>query len=161
MISPELLRRYPIFGGFPEATLRDIAMLSQEKKFKGGTRLFSESGRLPEGERFLQPAEPARALMVVTQGEIDLVTILGNGKQVFVLTAVSGDLLGLSSLVEARGYLLTAVARTDGSLISIDAVGLRALCAQDNALGYRLMHKIASDLRLRLAQAVAQLAGMS
>lgn len=161
MISPETLRRFPIFGGFPEATLRDIAMIGQEKKFKAGTRLFSESDRLPAGERFFQPGAPADALMVVTQGEIDLMTVLASGKQVFVLTAVAGDLLGLSSLVEANGYLLTAVARTDGALISIDAAGLRALCEQDNALGFRLMRKIAGDLRKRLAQTVAQLAGMS
>ncbi len=161
MISTETLRRYPIFGGFPEATLRDIAMIGQETKFKAGTRLFTESGRLPAGERFLEPGKPADAFMVVTEGEVDLMTILGSGKQVFVLTAVTGDLLGLSSLLEPNGYLLTAVARTDGSLLSIASAGLRALCDQDNALGYRLMRQIAVDLRSRLAQAVVQLAGMS
>jgi CRP-like cAMP-binding protein len=161
MISPEMLRRYPTFGGLPDATLRAIAMLGEEKVFKAGTRLFDESGRLPPGERFLAPVEAASSLMIVTAGEVDLLTVVSSGKQVFLMTSVAGDLLGVSSMLEARGYLFTAVARTDGSLISLDAAGLRALCDQDATLGYRLMRQIAVDLRSRLAQAVVQLAGMS
>jgi CRP-like cAMP-binding protein len=161
MISPETLRRYPTFGGLPDATLRAIAMLGEEKEFKAGSRLFEESGRLPPGERFLAPEEPARALMIVTAGQVDLMTVLSSGKQVFLMTSVAGDLLGISSMLEPRGYLFTAIARTDGSLIRLDAAGLRELCEQDQALGYRLMRQVALDLRSRLAQAVAQLAGMS
>jgi CRP-like cAMP-binding protein len=161
MISPEMLRRYPIFGGFPEPTLRDLAMIGQEKRFKAGTRLFDESGKLAPGERFYKPEASAHELMIVTQGEVDLLTVLSSGKQVFVLSAVPGDLVALSSLLEPPEYMFTAVARTDGSLISFDAGRLRALCDQDNALGYRLMRRIANDLRTRLGQVVAQLAGMS
>jgi CRP-like cAMP-binding protein len=161
MISPETLRRYPTFGGLPDATLRSIAMLGDEKGFKAGTRLFEESGRLPPGERFPAPEEPARALMIVTAGQVDLMTVLSSGKEIFLMTSVAGDLLGISSMLEPRGYLFTAVARTDGSLISLDAARLRELCEQDQALGYRLMRRVALDLRSRLAQAVAQLAGMS
>jgi CRP-like cAMP-binding protein len=161
MISPEMLRRYPTFGGLPDGTLRAIAMIGEEKGFKAGTRLFDESGKLPPGERFLAPEEAAGALMIVTAGEIDLLTVVSSGKQVFLLTSVAGDLLGISSMLEPRGYLFTAVARTEGSLISLDAASLRALCEQDAALGYRLMRQIAVDLRNRLAQAVVQLAGMS
>jgi len=161
MISPETLRRYPLFGGFPEATLRDLAMIGQEKSFKAGTRLFEESAKLAPGERFFEPKPSAHELMIVTRGEVDLLTVLSTGKQVFVLTAVAGELVALSSLLKPAAYLFTAVARTDGALISFDADRLHALCDQDNALGYRLMGRIANDLRARLGQVVAQLAGMS
>jgi CRP-like cAMP-binding protein len=161
MISPETLRRYPTFGGLPDTTLRAIAMVGQEKPFKAGVRLFDESGRLQPGERFFQAEESADALMVVTQGEIDLMTVLSSGKQVFLGTAVAGDLLGVSSMIEPREFLLTAIARSDGALIAIDAARLRELCEEDTRLGYQLMRQVARDLRARLAQAVAQLAGMS
>jgi len=161
MISPETLRRYPTFGGLPDTTLRAIAMVGQEKPFKAGTRLFDESGRIPPGERFAPPERAADALMVVTQGEIDLMTVLSSGKQVFLMTAVPGDLLGISSMLEPHGFLFTAVARTDGAVISLDAARLRELCDEDTRLGYQLMRQLARDLRGRLAQVVAQLAGMS
>jgi CRP-like cAMP-binding protein len=161
MISPETLRRFPIFGGLPDATLRDIAMLGQEKGFKAGVRLFNESVQLPPGERYVQPEVPAKSLMVVLRGEVDLMTVLSSGRQVFLLSAVAGDLLGVSSMLEPSGYLFTGIARTDGALISLDSAGLRELCEQDPNLGYRLMRRIAADLRTRLAQSIAQLAGMS
>jgi CRP-like cAMP-binding protein len=99
--------------------------------------------------------------MIVTQGEIDLLTVLSSGKQVFLGTAVAGDLLGVSSMIEPREFLLTAIARSDGTLIALDAARLRELCEEDTRLGYQLMRQVARDLRARLAQAVAQLAGMS
>jgi len=161
MISPDMMRRYAFFAGFPEATLRDLARIGQERKFKAGARLFEESGKLPAGERFPRLGPPASELMIVTQGEVELLTVLSSGKQVFVLNALPGDLVALSSLLDPPEYLFTAVARTDGSLVSFDAEKLHALCDQDNALGYRLMRRIANDLRNRLGQVAVQLAGMS
>jgi CRP-like cAMP-binding protein len=101
------------------------------------------------------------AQMVVSAREVDLMTILSSGKQAFLGTAVAGDWLGVSSMLEPREFPFTAVARSDGMLLSIDATRLRQLCEEDPGLGVRLMRQIARDLRGRLAQAVAQLAGMS
>ena len=32
MISPEILRRYPYFAGIDDASLRQLAMIAEEKK---------------------------------------------------------------------------------------------------------------------------------
>lgn len=81
-------------------------------------------------------------------------TILSSGKQVSLGTDGQGNLLGVSTMLEPREFMLTAIARSDSTLIALDATRLREVCEVEPRLGYQLMRQIARDLRGRLAQAV-------
>ncbi len=145
MISPELLRRYPYFAGVSDQSLKEIAMIAEEKRVPAGTRMFGEG-------------DPANVLYVIGKGEVNIDYPLGSGELRTVDTLVDGDLLVWSAIVEP--YKTTAIGTTtkDCELLCIDAHRLRALCDQDPLLGYRLTSQVAKLLANRLESARVQLA---
>jgi len=147
MISPELLRRYPIFAGIGEESTKKIAMIAEEKSVPAGTRMFSEG-------------DPANSLFIIVSGEVNIDYLLGSGETRTVDTLVAGDLLVWSSLIEP--YRTTAIGTTtkDCELIRVDAAKLRELCEDDAVVGYRLTTQVAKLLANRLEGARVQLAAV-
>lgn len=147
MISPELLRRYPYFAGVSDQSLKEIAMIAEEKTAPAGTRMFGEG-------------DPANCLYVIVKGEVNIDYILGNGEIRTVDTLVDGDLLVWSALIEP--YKTTAIGTTtkECDLLCVNAPRLRDLCEQDPLLGYRLTAQVAKLLAHRLEGARVQLAAV-
>ena len=145
MISPEILRRYPYFAGIDDASLKQLAMIAEEKSVPVNTVMFREG-------------DPAAHLSVILKGEVNIQYVLGNGELRTVDTLVDGDLLMWSALVEP--YKATALGTTtkETHLARIDAVKLRLLCEKEPILGYRLMTQVARLLAHRLEGARVQLA---
>jgi len=145
MISPEVLRRYPYFAGIDEASLKQLAMIAEEKTVPADTVLFREG-------------DPAIHLSIILKGEVNIQYMLGDGALRTVDTLVEGDLLMWSALVEP--YKATALGTTtkDTHLARIDAAQLRQLCQKNPMLGYRLMTQVAKLLAHRLEGARVQLA---
>ena len=79
MISPELLRRYPYFADISEDSLRQVAMISDERSAPNGTVIFQE-GDVAEG------------LFIIAEGEVDIQYTLGSGEPRTVDTVVAGEL---------------------------------------------------------------------
>jgi CRP-like cAMP-binding protein len=146
MISPEVLRRYPYFAGIDEASLRQIAMIAEEKpSIPAGTRLFDEG-------------EPVKHLGIILRGEVNIQYLLGSGEMRTVDTLVGGDLLGFSALIEPFKYTGFGTTTQETDLVLIDAVKLRGHCNCDAKLGYQLTLQIAKLLAHRLEGARVQLA---
>jgi CRP-like cAMP-binding protein len=145
MISPEMLRRYHCFATIDEASMKALAMIAEETSVPAGTHLFSEG-------------DPADALSIIVEGEVDIQYTLGTGERRTVDRLVAGDILGWSAVVEP--YRMTAVATTrmDTRLLKIDARRLRELCERDPLVGYRLMNQVVKLLADRLDGARVQLA---
>jgi CRP/FNR family transcriptional regulator, cyclic AMP receptor protein len=145
MISPEVLRRYPYFAGINEESLKQLAMIAEEKTVAADTVMFREG-------------DPATHLSIILKGEVNIQYVLGNGEQRTVDTLVEGDLLMWSALVEP--YRTTAIGTTtkETHLLRIDAPKLRTLCEKEPVLGYRLMTEVAKLLANRLEGARVQLA---
>ncbi len=147
MISPEMLRRYPYFAGVSDESLKEIAMIAEEKHVPAGTRMFGEG-------------DPANHLYIIAKGEVNIDYLLGDGAVRTVDTLVDGDLLVWSALIEP--YKTTAIGTTtkDCELVCIDAPRLRALCEKAPLLGYRLTGQVAKLLANRLEGARVQLAAV-
>jgi len=147
MISPEVLRRYPYFGGISEEVLKQLAMMAEEKCIAAGTVVFREG-------------DPADHLCIITKGEVNIQYLLGSGELRTVDTLIDGDLLIWSALVEP--YRTTAMGTTtkETNLVRVDGRKLRALCEADPLLGYRLMTQVAKLLAHRLEGARVQLAAV-
>jgi CRP-like cAMP-binding protein len=145
MISPEVLRRYPYFAGIDDESLKQLAMIAEEKTIPVSTVMFREG-------------DPASYLGIILKGEVNIQYILGDGELRTVDTLVDGDLLLWSALVEP--YKATALGTTTKvtQLARIDAAKLRLLCEQQPILGYRLMTQVARLLANRLEGARVQLA---
>ncbi len=148
MISPELLRRFPFFGGLNEDQLRGIAMIANEVSCPQGALIF-------EGDM------QAESFYIVVAGDIEL---LYNGgretgvKDAYVDSVTQGDVLGISALIEPSRYVTSARAEGPVSLIAINGSALLALCQVDQRLGFLIMSKLAKAAHERLHAARIQLA---
>jgi CRP/FNR family transcriptional regulator, cyclic AMP receptor protein len=148
MISPEILRRYPYFAGIDDNSLRQLAMIAEERpKVPAGTLLFSEG-------------DPAKHMSIIVSGEVNIQYLLGNGEKRTVDTLVAGDLLGFSAMVKPFKYTAFATAVQPTDLVLIDAAKLRELCEEDPRLGYQLTLEVAALLSHRLEGARVQLAAI-
>lgn len=147
MISPEVLRRYPYFGGINDESLKQVAMLAEEVRVPAGTQMFNQG-------------EPASYLYLILRGEVNIQYLLGTGELRTVDTMVDGDLLVWSAMVEP--YKTTAIGTTtkETHLVRIAAAKLRELCEKDPLLGYRLTIEVAKLLSHRLEGARIQLAAV-
>lgn len=145
MISPERLRHYSFCAGAPDAMLKQVAMLAEERKFKAGDEILVEGA-------------PASHLLLLEDGEVDIQFNLGDGRQVVVDNIVAGEIFSWSALLDPQELTAGGVARKDGTLLAVEREGLRQMCMDNPELGYVLMTEIAKTLRSRLHGARVQLA---
>jgi len=148
MISPEKLRRYAHCAGAPDELLKRVAMLGGERSFQPGAELFHEG-------------EPARRLMILESGKVDIVHRMPGDRNVVVDTLVEGDLMAWSALLEPYALTASGVARMAGVAIEIDGEGMRKICQENPEYGLVMMTEIAKTLRARLEATRVQLAAAS
>ncbi|MFH1681674.1 MAG: cyclic nucleotide-binding domain-containing protein [Candidatus Eisenbacteria bacterium] len=145
MISTELLRYYSYFAGVDGESLKAVAAISEEVSIPAGQTLFKEG-------------DPAKALYIVTNGQVDVSLQLGSGREIVVDQIVPGDLLGWSVFVEPHKMRATAIARKESKAVAINAAKLRDLCEKDTRLGFNLVKQVAGSLAHRLSGAVTKIA---
>jgi CRP/FNR family cyclic AMP-dependent transcriptional regulator len=145
MVPVETLRSLACFAGVPADSLKAVAAITDERRFKAGETLWREG-------------DPVRCMGIVRQGEIDVTYELQGERRCVVDTVVGGEITGWSALVAPHRYTATCVARADGLLLGIEAARLRELCANDPVLGYHLLMQVAQALSSRLEGARLQLA---
>ncbi|HTX93116.1 MAG TPA: cyclic nucleotide-binding domain-containing protein [Anaerolineales bacterium] len=148
MISPELLRRYPYFGQLNDDQLKAIAMIAEEKTYPKGILLIKEN-------------TPATRLMLLVEGDIDLV-YSGGGEgaisNALVGSIAPGEVFGVSTLIEPYLYTASSRATVPIKVIEIDGIALRALMVADQKLGYSLMCNTAKAVLERLKYTQVELA---
>jgi CRP-like cAMP-binding protein len=127
MVSPEILKRYPFYSFMDHDQLRDVAMITDEIKYKKDQVLFNTD-------------EKADACFLLMEGSVDLHYVVVDEhdpsmrKEFVVGTINPGELLGISAFVEPHIYTATAFVVNDSRLLKMDAVALRDLCRQDLGL---------------------------
>ncbi len=148
MISPELLRRYPFFGQLNDEQLKAIAMIAEEKTY-------------PKGAIMVKENMPANKLMLLLEGDVDLI-FSGGGEgsisNALVGSIAPGEILGVSSLIEPFTYICSARNALAVKVIEMDAAALRAMFALDQKLGYVMMSKVAAAVLERLKYTQVELA---
>jgi len=148
MVSPEILRFFPLFAQQDDYMLKEIAMLSQEKT-------------LEEGEWLFEQDDPAFWFYLVLEGGISLTLILyrnGDGAHIERMGSLCrGEILGWSSLVSPYIYTLGAQATKKSKLVEIEAAGFRELLDDNPRFGYYIMKNIAEVISERLKYKCIQL----
>ncbi len=138
MIPTQVLRYYPHFSGLDEDALGKVANISDCMKFEAGEELFAEGDR-------------ATHFCLVRSGEVDIVYTLGDGQTVLADTLGIGDSFGWSAFVEPHRLTASCVANTRGECVRIEGEGLRRLCDEHPAWGYRIALELCKLLRDRLS----------
>lgn len=148
MVSPELLRRYPFFASLDEGQLQAIAMLGQEKQYIQGAIIIQEE-------------TPAEKLMLLLEGDVDLI-YSGGGEGAVVNALVgsiaAGEILGVSSLIPPYRYICSARNNVPVRVIEFEARPLREMMEKDSRLGYVLMANTAAAVLERLKYTQVELA---
>jgi len=147
MISPELLRRFPLFAGQDAEMLKQIAMLAHKKEAEADNILFFEG-------------EVAKTLYIVLDGGVTLTMNIGEiGEQrVESLEPLrDGEVVGWSALVPPYVYNLGAQAAEKTDLIAIDGVALRQLLDDNPVYGYYFMKELGKVIGQRLISKCTQL----
>jgi len=139
MISPETLRRFPLFSGLDPGMLKKLAMISEEVAFK-------------TGEWFFHEGDEAESLFLILRGMIDLRIVVSdeNEHRNDLTTLVEGEVMGWSALVEPHIYRLSAIAIADTHVIRMDGIRLRELMEENPEVGYLLMSRLAGAIGTRL-----------
>lgn len=153
MISPELLRRFPFFGGLTDAQLRKISMISEEVMFD-------------QDSIILKDKESADKFCLLLDGSIDLIYQLVDvmnlkpfpPKELMAGEINPGEIFGISALIEPYIYSATARAAMNSHVIIIDAPKLRELISEDINLENRLLRQTVHALMERLSATRVQLA---
>ncbi len=143
MISPELLRRFPLFGPMNDQELAAVATLAEELSLRKGADIF-------------QVGHPAVALYCLVEGRAELYFILEDpndallSKEFFITDLNPGDIFGISAMLDEPTYTGTVHTIANCRVLKIPAPELRALAEADCALGYCLMREIARSAMERL-----------
>ncbi len=147
MISPELLRRYPLFAGQDYEMLKKMAMLAHKKEAEADTILFFEG-------------EVAKTLYIVLDGGVTLTMNIGEiGEQrVESLEPLrDGEVVGWSALVAPHVYHLGAQTAEKTHLIAFECVALRQLLDDNPVYGYYFMKELTKVIGQRLISKCTQL----
>jgi CRP-like cAMP-binding protein len=143
MISPELLLRYPFFGGLNDAQLKALAMIASEESAEGDETLFEE-GR------------PAESLYFLLEGCVVLY-YMGSGTSmdrfpegIPVGEINPGEPFSISALIAP--HMLTSTARVSkpSRMIRFDGEALHALLQKDQRLAFILTRQAAAAMIERL-----------
>jgi CRP-like cAMP-binding protein len=151
MISPEVLRRYPLFASLSPRAIQAVAVLADPLTVE-------------DGEAVVEADAPADALFLLQRGAADLSFVLRDERRPeratehFVSEINCGEPFGISALVEPYVYRGRVRSRGRSQLIRIDAPRLRALCETDTALALALQRGVIRAALERLHATEIQLA---
>jgi CRP-like cAMP-binding protein len=153
MISPELLRRFPFFGGLSDAQLREISMITEEEIFEKGSIILADK-------------KPADKLCLLIDGSVDLVYLSvdelglnpGPAKELMAGEINPGEIFGISALIEPYIYGSTVRASMKSRVLIIKAPELRSLINADSILENHLLKQTIHALMDRLNATRVQLA---
>jgi CRP-like cAMP-binding protein len=153
MISPELIRRYPLSSGLSFDRITTLAVAANEVTVEAGHYFFYEGDTL-------------RELFLVMDGQVDIVVsipdrnhvqhiaeqIMGNfvTEDIIVSNAGPGQLFAWSALIPPHVSTAGARAATQTRVLVFDCEELLRIFQEDSEFGYLMLQKIANAIRQRL-----------
>jgi CRP-like cAMP-binding protein len=142
---PQTVKDIKFLDGFDAAHLKQIAEISQMRRFENGETLFDEG-------------ESADHLYLIVSGSVLLeVSTAATGSK-HILTVREGELLGWSALTDYRKYAAKAIAVSPVKVVQIDGGKLKAMCDSDPSFGYEFLRRTMIALARRLTTTWKQLA---
>ncbi len=136
MVSPELIRRYELFGGLNMDEVTMLAVAAEELQAEQGTWFFRQDQELHD-------------MYLVIEGHVGIVVELP--KQEVVTSSVGpGELFGWSGMVPPHETTAGAKATSPCRVVRFDCRRIREGFEADWHFSYLMMEKIAQTIRQRL-----------
>jgi len=153
MISPELLRRYPVFAGLSHENIVTLANCAAEISVEKEHLFFHEGDELHEMFLVLEGAVgiimelPAKA---VTHSVANQLTNEYETEDVVLSAVGPGEVFGWSGLVAPYETMAGAKTLTPSRVVAFDCVALLEAFEADCQFGLIMMQKTAQVIRDRL-----------
>lgn len=150
MVTPDLLRYYPLFSIFNREQLASLAQIAEEVAFERGEIIFREG-------------ESAEDVFILLRGSVELyftveVTYKPElRKELYFDVIKPGEVFGITALIKPNHLTATARVAHPGRVVRINARAFLDLCEQDDEVAYQLMHRVAQAAIERLRATRLQL----
>ncbi len=145
--TEDILGQIPLFHGLTNAQLKEISIITQQKRY-------------PKGQVIIQEGDPADTMYILIDGSVEVsrtVTLnvsqgkLGEAEKSFgVLEAKDYPCFGEMALLEKSLRGATVTALVDCQLLGISGETFDAVCNKDPILGYIVTKNMARQLSARL-----------
>ena len=140
MISPEILRRFPLFADLDATAFKELAMIGEEVAFDANQWVFREGDK-------------ADSLIILLSGSVDLtIKIVQDGAEAntSVETVIQGSPVGLSAIVAPHTYRFGCRALAPIQVVKFDGAKMREWMDKHPESSCKIMYRIAQSLKSRL-----------
>ena len=130
----DILRRIPLFASLPEAELRAFAPLLRERRFTKGAMI-------------LQQGDPGDALFVIASGQVKVLLIGEDGREVILSVLGPGAFFGEMSLLDDEPRSAHVVAMDDATLLQLRREDFQARLRASPDVGIAVLRELSRRLR--------------
>ncbi len=130
----DFLGTVPLFRELERVSLRSFAEITREHKYGKGTVIVSEG-------------DPGDALYVVRTGEVKVVLVAEDGREVILGVLGIGDHFGELSLIDGRPRSAHVIATATSSLLVLRRADFRRQVEQQPQVGWALLMELSRRLR--------------
>jgi CRP-like cAMP-binding protein len=130
----DILRKVPLFGQFAPPDLDRVAEIARERSY-------------PRNSVILFEDDPGDALYVVAQGQVKVVLIGEDGREVILSVMGEGEFFGEMALIDDEPRSAHVIAMEDSSLLVIRREDFQDLLQQTPGIGLVLLRELSRRLR--------------
>jgi CRP/FNR family cyclic AMP-dependent transcriptional regulator len=130
----ETLRAVPLFQGLPDTELQAFAPLLRERRF-------------PRGSVILQQGDPGDALFVIADGQVKVILIGEDGREVILSVLGPSAFFGEMSLLDNEPRSAHVVAMEDSTLLQLRREDFQARLRASADVGIGLLRELSRRLR--------------
>jgi CRP/FNR family cyclic AMP-dependent transcriptional regulator len=130
----DILRKVPLFGQLAPPDLDRVAEIARERSY-------------PRNSVILFEDDPGDALYVVAQGQVKVVLIGEDGREVILSVMGEGEFFGEMALIDDEPRSAHVIAMEDSSLLVIRREDFQDLLKQTPGIGLVLLRELSRRLR--------------
>ena len=131
----DVLRSVPLFSQLPEEDLQAFATLTRERTYPKGSVIVFED-------------DPGDALYLVADGQVKVVLIGEDGREVILTVLGGGTFFGEMALLDDRPRSAHVIAMEDSTLLLLRRDDFQARLRQSPAVAISLLAELSGRLRL-------------
>jgi CRP-like cAMP-binding protein len=130
----DVLRKVPLFHGLPEGDLQSFADLARERSYPKGSVIVFED-------------DPGDALYLVAAGQVKVVLIAEDGREVILSVLGEGSFFGEMAVIDEEPRSAHVIAMEDSNLLVIRREDFHARLRQMPEVAIALLKEISRRLR--------------
>ncbi len=130
----QILRRVPLFGGMDDSDLAQFAAVARERRYpKGAVIVFRD--------------DPGDALYVVAEGQVKVVLVAEDGREVILSVLRDGDFFGEMSVLDDEPRSAHVIAMEDSRLLALRRDDFQTQIRSSPGVASALLKELSRRLR--------------